>query len=1627
VSIGANPSPRSKRLISAARVVVRYDWRALIRASDDIVRSIHEVEVQAPELTATRDSKGAWDLARHFEGSHSASAGRFRGVVRVRNGRLRVADWAGPVAQSPAGKHLPVRRITRLESFAADFDTRDGPWATFSAVSGLHGSPDATVAVQGAYRLDNQSWFGRLHVRNFDASHWLKYAGLQGGLRVEAGLLDAEMSALGRSSTGGWTGESRVTLRDATAHVPGLGRPLRTAAATMIGDRSMVRFEGQGSIASASVRFTGYSLYRDQSRFQVNFEASPGGLQPLHEVFPQAREVPGLVVDGPIHLRGSVAGDGTTIRSSGTVRTDLALYRSAEISAVEIEWRSAGETVELSRFSAHLARGMVEGEGRLQVGGGNPVLVLRGRAADLQLATFRDTSVGNRIASAYGLQALSGQASIEFIVRGSLDQPEAAGEVKVVNLSLGRVRLADAQARWQLKDQHLTLTGLRLDDPLGRSQITGWVDGSGEIDLDVRLVVPSLKEALAEVQGPELGGSALFKGRVSGDWNEPRLRGDLRLMRASWLGRNFDNIDAHVEVQGKKVILRDVDIRMPPAHVSVPELVFEPNEAGTYHVRGGGSVDRLSISQIVRLCGQGQLQEKEPLLGDATATFSAEGSLDAVRITIVARARSVAAKGLRLGDISARIEASVADSSVRIISARAIKGPQVMELTGQVARASSAEDEAILALTLEGTNTPFLPMARRLWPEMSEYVQVTGELARFRIAVRGPSSAPLVGGEITTSALSINGEGFQPTGCRFSWSSEGVTVTDLELSAQKSRAQLRIPALAWVGGSGSPATPLPQRVAGELLVSGVPLNQLRSLIRQGPSAEFEAVRQLRAWLAQLPSTAEGDLGFQVSCPTPVLVNSNMSGDDWRRLSEARLAHPATMVVARVPEFSLAVLSAEEAGADREVRRIRLDVGVRLIVEPNRWVLDDLRIDQRDGDALVNASGWWEPVGPKNADARMQAEVSAVNIPLSAVSGIPVPELQRYIRSIQPMQGMAEIHAVATGSARSPNVQMSASVDRPMIAGLEFSELNADQIEVDSDEGELRLHDVDFVQRHEGHSHRIRLAGSLPFTWAPAGIVPDRRRNLTIRLSPQPLDLLNDLAATGSRPNPTRALRLWEVPKDGGGLARDALQWDLQARLQQLRKALASLDVTDGSVEASFTLGGTANVPENNGFIALSGGRLRLGGGDTAIEGLDGRLTFAGNELRVERLVGASNRTGGFQVTGGARLGREVTGGPSAELDLALEINQFRFLEERLDHISAELRGTGARGTLQSVEREVGREPAPIRITGPWNHPRVAGAVRLTNAISGLPTSFPEGRSLTPGLVDADLDLRLFLGENVQVKNAFLDMRLSNGITVSNTLAAPVVSGRIIVQRGTLQLPTMRFRIEGGIRVNFDGRRDANESGAVGPLYVDLRGITHMALRESPGLPAEDFEVILLIRGSPSGDGTASTSRSILRTPLPGQLLVGGGGEGLSIELHSDPPLPSQQLSYLIRQQLGLQGITASEGNLQAVLQNQVQLALANSVAPLLTSRIEDYVQQTLGLDVFAIEVGGLEQPLQLRVGKRIFGDIFGSFTQRFGAPVETTRSLELYYRLTPQLRFGARQEDPLNRRYLFLSGSVKFK
>jgi hypothetical protein len=387
------------------------------------------------------------------------------------------------------------------------------------------------------------------------------------------------------------------------------------------------------------------------------------------------------------------------------------------------------------------------------------------------------------------------------------------------------------------------------------------------------------------------------------------------------------------------------------------------------------------------------------------------------------------------------------------------------------------------------------------------------------------------------------------------------------------------------------------------------------------------------------------------------------------------------------------------------------------------------------------------------------------------------------------------------------------------------------------------------------------------------------------------------------------------------------------------------------------------------------------------------------------------------------LGRGPNGSAAARLDLTLDVDGFKFNERRLGNVAGgSLKGTQLQGTLNSVSPGNSGRHVPLTLSGVWPSPTVSGGLLLDEARLLLALDAPgaPGNSPLPG--DVRLNVRLLAGNNVWLRNPGVQMRFAGALQATNTLAQPVVSGELRASRGTLNLPTLRLRGVGGlVRIAYDQRSTELGVQPPAPLYVDLSGSSTIRVQRTPTAEPESYDLTVEIKGSPQSGATTG----IRPAGLAGGLAVGAEG-GLTLTVRTDPPLPNYQIEALIRQEFGAEGFAGGGSNVVEALKSQVEEAFAVNLASAITSPIEERLESALGLSIFSIDIG-VTQPLQVQVGRRLFGPIFGTLTQEFG-PTDGTqqRRFEVYYRVTPQLRIGYRDEEPINRKVFFISGGFSF-
>lgn len=166
-----------------------------------------------------------------------------------------------------------------------------------------------------------------------------------------------------------------------------------------------------------------------------------------------------------------------------------------------------------------------------------------------------------------------GTLSSRLAVTGTRDQPNVAGTVRVRDAVIGRVRLGDLTAQARYDSLRLVLDGaLRVNEVPA-------IEASASLPLDLALATRATRKideplrgritarrtdlTLLEALFPDVtraGGTLESDVQLTGSWERPRLRGQLRLDSASLtlanLGIRLDRASADIGLTGDSILIR---------------------------------------------------------------------------------------------------------------------------------------------------------------------------------------------------------------------------------------------------------------------------------------------------------------------------------------------------------------------------------------------------------------------------------------------------------------------------------------------------------------------------------------------------------------------------------------------------------------------------------------------------------------------------------------------------------------------------------------------------------------------------------------------------------------------------------------------------------------------------------------------------------------------------------------------------------------------------------------------------------------------------------------------------------------------------------------------------------------
>ncbi|MEN6402342.1 MAG: translocation/assembly module TamB domain-containing protein [Armatimonadia bacterium] len=672
---------------------------------------------------------------------------------------------------------------------------------------------------------------------------------------------------------------------------------------------------------------------------------------------------------------------------------------------------------------------------------------------------------------------------------------------------------------------------------------------------------------------------------------------------------------------------------------------------------------------------------------------------------------------------------------------------------------------------------------------------------------------------------------------------------------------------------------------------------------------------------------------------------------------------------------------------------------------SRTALTNLAVELRQGQALVTINGDLAYKG----DLKLEVFGSAIEL----------AQLRPWIPLDVAYGGRLGFGIGAEGQTRSPHLVMSVDVVDPTFAGVKFDLLNVPTIDVQ--EGKINIDTGALIRQKQ----EVVVNGTLPFSW---GAKPGSRLGL----------------------DPKGELNL------GGKVADTQLAFFLPLIDEYLRAHAQGAEPTfrwgnmtsTGTVSATYSVTGTPPNPVINGNLKLADGSLAPPGWDHPVTGLQADLVFTGSG--AENLVQVKALTGAYETFTPSLTGRmwlDKLGLPRFwqnrfDLDLALTAGALDLPG------GSRLAGLNGGLTFRTEDgAQVLRPRDNLGFTLGGGRVTMEGEARLKNFyVPELASNFydltlnvPGSRVLYRNYVNALLAGKLQI---VTPPSAKPKAEIRGGLALSDGMVGLIMpaaggAGGMHALSSAAPSPLLNFTLDLGKRMALRG------SGVTLQLEPEEKTVAITGTPQAPTLvaslhsrtgtttlPTASFHIEQLdvnrftVSPVPGGDpqrltaggeisGVAYTSISRpgdrpirVRADISGRL-----PDAVKISTSSDPELTEAQIYALVGGVpfAYLPGMGTRDPNLGDVVSEQFLATLANAFRLRVFQPIEEQLKGLLGLDELGISFA-FDQPISLQVGKYLVQNLLVSYERPLADNAEQY-DLRVSYQLPGGLRITYHNDE----------------
>jgi len=1490
--------------------------------------TINSVDLYNPDLRLVRFSSKQWNVTDIVTRPRPITV-RFRGMVRIHSGKVRVDDYSARTVTLP--------QVNRLVTLSGLIDLRPSTFAVLDISGvGTNGRFDRIRAF-GRWSTSASNTAINITLTRASAPYWLDYFTDIKSWNLTRGYADIRGN-LTRSSSGRYCIQGSAQLRDSVFSSPYATRPVRPFAANIAFINGNLSIAARGYLQDSPILLRGKILDIFHPTLDLKAESSSLDLAILQQTIRGLPRTPQLqwVTRGTATV--SITGRPGKLAMDAIVRTPSTRLYGVLLTDVAATGRYSAGQLSVTNLSAKAAGGITNASATIAF---RPLRInLSGKVTGANIASLKFPGISSplgkadaRYSLAYSATSFSARVHAD-ITTGSVNGIPFSGgtadltmndrnsghvDLNAANVVISGLPIRSAVASLDIDRQQIIIRHAAAQIASGRFSASGNASFAGNLNLTLQGSDLPSEALLTRLGYRNVSGLVSFTAGVTGSLANPVVSGTLTA-RSGHIDRvSYDIISTSISASRESLTIRNTSLRRQAATIDLLgtiQVASNKPAVLSLHILG----NRVPVSELADL-----IQHGSNVSGLLSMDLQATGTLPDIRVSGRATVNSAVIAGQRIDLAELAIHYAGGRTVIDQLFAR--RGDMQVSATGYVDR------DGRLNIGLSGQNLD-LSLANEV---TRPYFVVEGPFA-FSGYVRGYLSNPVVNATINSSNLRINTIPFTSLAASLTWSNGTAQIRDATLIRPQSKYTV----------SSLTFTPATRTMTFHGQISADQINDVISLLRQSPYVATAEGASLRRLINSLPYPVSGPLSAHLDLSGKLgnLEGGGSITSDNLTLGSSRINHMEVQVLAQRSSFGINRLLIISPGVNlsasarftqavpvtlsASIRETNLrsllylvqDVPFLAIYPFGQSLLQSISSIPQPIEGTINASlnlvnpmtgatGTLSlqtspitvqstPLGTISANAHMingaiildnlslsqtvgEASVHGTINPLGAISltgtgtNLDLTMLRPWL-PYKKFNGALDFAFNAQGSTSTPFVTASFNAHDLSISSFTIDSISSESLTIAAG----RLSTPDLVIANRGAD--IHFSGSIPFAFQRPFFPTDQPIQVAMFVSDPTLNIANSL-----RPYVSPA---------------------------------------HGNFGVNVTATGTFDHPSLNGTINFTSDTVHLRGFTNTFRSVNLRGHFEGESLIIDTFRGSSSLGGTFDAN--ARI----------------TVSDLRHIGR--SPISAFAAADSLRVGISNLTNSL-REKATFTTTGrlittrTLATPLIQGQLVVVDGLIQLPADVvPTAAAIPPIPVNPTLAVTLEISKNVVIERGALKAQIVGPVTFSGTFPRPVVNGTVQVVTGRLRYVGRTLTITPGGTASF-----LFHPPAPAVMTIDVTLKTQFSAISPLTNRATRYTIII------DASGPISNPDLNVRSSPPGlsELEALGNAFGGAPYQALSQGVP---LSQVIREQLG---------------QLLLGVAIPNLLEPL-----------TLGPLTFGIEPG-FGVPLQLEAGAALSERVSISYTR----------------------------------------------